>query len=353
MEEIINREVCSSLKTKNDEILSALFSESLKEFPDLRERYGDQGIERTKEDLSFHLQYLTTAVCLNDKFLFIDYVKWLKMFFHHINLPLEYQLKPLQHIKQVLSEKLPEKEKVFTDKFLDPAIEGFSDFPTEMNSFLSPNNDLNVSAQQYLSALLRKDRAGAERVIFNEIEKGTSVKEIYLNIFQLVQWEIGRLWQHNKISVAMEHFCTAATQFIMSRLYEHIFSTEKIGKSMVATSVSGELHEIGIRMVTDFFEMEGWDTYYLGSNTPHSSVLKMIEETNSELLAISSTIPFNVPKVVQLISAARAAYPDNGLKILVGGTPFNQNRELWKEVKADGFAIDAQSAVDLMNRWKN
>ena len=42
---------------------------------------------------------------------------------------------------------------------------------------------------------------------------------------------------------------------------------------MVATCIGGELHEIGIRMVADFFEMEGWDTYYLGANTPADAVV--------------------------------------------------------------------------------
>lgn len=159
-------------------------------------------------------------------------------------------------------------------------------------------NDLAITADQYLEKLLQKDRYGAEALIKEILAGGVSIKDVYLKVFQPVQWEIGRLWQINKITVAMEHYCTAATQFIMSRLYEYIFSTEKNGLSFVATSVSNELHELGIRMVSDFFEMEGWNTYYLGASTSNEGVADMISNVDADILAISTTyiLMFHRPK---------------------------------------------------------
>ena len=46
-------------------------------------------------------------------------------------------------------------------------------------------------------------------------------------MFQCSQYEIGRLWQMNKLTVAQEHYCSAATQLIMSLLYPRIFDTKK------------------------------------------------------------------------------------------------------------------------------
>jgi len=197
----------------------------------------------------------------------------------------------------------------------------------------------------YLNALLNKDRYKAEKIILDAIEQGVSVRDIYMFVFQPVQQEIGRLWQKNEITVAMEHYCTAATQFIMARLYDYIFSSDKNGYNMVATSVSGELHELGIRMVTDFFEMEGWNTYFLGSSSPKESVLEMVKECKADLLAISATIYFNIPQVTELISFIRNEINSDKLKIMVGGNAFNMNKDMWKQVNADIFATDAQSAI--------
>ena len=153
----------------------------------------------------------------------------------------------------------------------------------------------------------------------------------------------------NQVSVAQEHYCTAATQLIMSQLYPHIFATERIGRRLVATCVGGELHEIGIRMVADFFEMEGWDTYYLGANTPTESVVQTVVERSADILGVSATIAFHTSAVADLIANVRASEVGD-VKILVGGYPFNIAPDLWRQVGADGCARDAQEAVELANR---
>jgi methanogenic corrinoid protein MtbC1 len=194
------------------------------------------------------------------------------------------------------------------------------------------------------------DKAAAEALIVEKVRKGTPVRDVYLHVFQPVQWEVGRKWQENEISVGMEHYITAATQGIMARLYEFIFNPTGNGRSMVATNVSGDLHDLGIRMVADFFEMEGWNTYYLGANTPQESILRMIRETNAELLAISATLPLNLPRVKRLISYIRKEIPSRELRIIVGGKSFNAAQKLWRKVGADGYASNADMALREINR---
>jgi len=206
---------------------------------------------------------------------------------------------------------------------------------------------LDDISQSYLFLLLRGERNKASQLILDLAKNGTPVKEIYLQVFQPAQYEIGRLWQTNKISVAEEHYCSAATQLIMSQLYPYVFSSEKIGRTMVATCVSGELHEIGVRMVADFFEMEGWDTYYLGANMPAEGILKSIEEHEADIIGISTTMLMHVGEVGILIDELRSASMRNETKILVGGYPFNVSQELWRKVGADGFASNAQEAIRI------
>jgi len=188
-------------------------------------------------------------------------------------------------------------------------------------------------------------------LVLNEVTAGTPVQEIYINIFQPVQYEIGRLWQTNKISVAQEHFCTGATQLVMSQLYPYLFTGEKKGRKMVMTCVPGELHEVGARMVTDFFEMNGWDTYYLGANMPITAVVDFIGKINPKCLAISATMTFHVSAVEEMIRQIRSS-PNvpSDLIILVGGYPFKIAVDLWEPVGADGFAWDAAAAVELADK---
>jgi methylmalonyl-CoA mutase cobalamin-binding domain/chain len=114
--------------------------------------------------------------------------------------------------------------------------------------------------------------------------------------------------------------------------------------------VGGELHEMGVRMVADFFEMDGWDSYYLGANTPPAGVLASLRERPVDVVGISATMTFHVRRVASLIEQIRAADLAYDVKVLVGGYPFNIAPDLWQEIGADGYAASAEHAVDLANQ---
>jgi methanogenic corrinoid protein MtbC1 len=59
---------------------------------------------------------------------------------------------------------------------------------------------------------------------------------------------------------------------------------------------------------------------------------------------------FNVESIARAVRTIRGVDGLNDLNILVGGRPFNQDPELWKQVGADGSARSAQEAVKLANR---
>lgn len=200
-------------------------------------------------------------------------------------------------------------------------------------------------AGRYLELLLEGNRDRAVELILSNVEAGMPIPEIYLGVFQPVQREIGRLWEVNQITVAQEHYTSAATQLIMSMLYPRFLGTGSGGPGLVATCVSGELHEIGIRMVSDFFEMAGWNTYYLGANTPSRDVIQTIISRRSKVLAISATITYHIPRVIELIEEVRGSALGDDFPILVGGRPFLISSDLWERVGADGFAADARQAV--------
>jgi MerR family transcriptional regulator, light-induced transcriptional regulator len=182
-------------------------------------------------------------------------------------------------------------------------------------------------------------------MILQAVEEGVGVQEIYMQVFQRTQREIGLMWQTGRISVAQEHYCTAATQMVMSQLYPYIFSGKDKQRRMVAACVGGELHELGARMVADFFEMEGWDTHFLGANTPLESILRTVQERQAHVLAVSATMTFHIPRVTEIIRAMRAQDDFANTRILVGGYTFNLAPHLWKRIGADGYAADAATAL--------
>jgi len=199
----------------------------------------------------------------------------------------------------------------------------------------------------YLEALKQGDRRQALRVAQKTLTEGTDIRDLYLDVFQPAMHEVGRLWETNQMTVAQEHLATAITQSVMAHLYGYVFAHTAVGRTLIATCIGGELHELGIRMVSDFFEMEGWEVYYLGANMPPDDVIRMATDRDADLLAISVTLNSHVPYARELIQAVRAAPIGAKLKIMVGGQPINRAPDLCKTMGADFTASNAREAVQL------
>jgi len=316
--------------------------------PDLYQRFGAKGRERTKQDSLYSLSYLAESVLMKSPALFINYISWLKLLLSGYRVTEEDLIVNLVAIKKVLLEHFEHHDKPRVVDYLDMGIDHVKTAELQQ-SYIMVNSTLGAEAGEYLEYLLQADRKQAYTLIITLLDQGISIKDIYIHIFQKSQYEIGRLWQISRINVAQEHYCTAATQSIISRLYPYWLqaSGSERPRRLVSACVGAEQHEIGIRMLTDFFEMDGWDTYYLGANVPDHSLIQSIADYKADMVAISVTMTFHVHLVHELIEKIRASEKTAHIKIIVGGLPFNIDQGLWKLVGADGYAPDANKAIQL------
>jgi MerR family transcriptional regulator, light-induced transcriptional regulator len=210
--------------------------------------------------------------------------------------------------------------------------------------------------QDYLSALQRGNNQQALQVARAALGQGLDMRELYLEVFQSAMYEVGRLWETNQLTVAQEHLATATTQRVMAQVHSQIFGrptpgrmvVSALGRTLVAACVSGEQHELGLRMVADFFEMEGWEVYYLGANVPTRDVVRMVNSQKADLLALSVTTISNLVRAGELIRAVRLSALGPYVKILIGGQPFNRTPDLYSAMGADFTAINAGDAVQVV-----
>jgi methanogenic corrinoid protein MtbC1 len=296
---------------------------------------------------------LSESLALNQLELFLDYVKFAKiMLMSRGNSP-EAIIESMMNIREVLSISLEGAMAELARDVLGIAIREFPAMADELPSHVEGGNEFDILAAEFLRMLLMEDRRAASALIHKAVKDGIELRRLYLSVFQPTQREVGRLWQLNRITVAQEHYCTAVTQMIMSELYPYVFQTQRTVGRMVGLCVSNELHEIGMRMVSDFFEFDGWDTSYLGANMPIPDVLQHLRASPTALLAISCTMTSHIHEVVELISSVRSRPEFKDLKVVVGGYPFSLVPSLWRVVGADGCASDADGAVRLAHELCN
>lgn len=209
------------------------------------------------------------------------------------------------------------------------------------------NIEFSYLQKKYFDFVLNGDKHLATQLILDSARNKFSVRDIYFYVLEYSLKEVGHLWEMNIIDVSQEHYFSNVTQQIMSQLYPYINTKEKNGHSCVSLSVNGEFHNIGIRMVTDFLEADGWNTYYLGSDIPTQNVLRALKDRKADMLVISATMSFNLDSVSSLIKAVRSSKDCKNVKIMVGGRAFNISKQLWKVVDADGYASTAEEAVKV------
>ncbi len=319
--------------------------------PKIPERYPPGSRVKCIEDTLKHFAYMDGAEQVGSGKAFRDYIIWARQLFFNLNLPGEDFICALRFLADALDMEGGERsgrQAIFIRRELD----NLGKLPRNARARACEPAALNSVARRYLAALLAGDEGAAEQLAFGFLDGGRSIASLYLTVIAPVMHEIGRLWHANRITVAQEHYCSACAQVTMARLFPRIFAVERKGPVLLALCAEGELHQIGIRMVADLFQLEGWDTRFLGADTPPKALVDMAEMTGASLVAISASILPNVPAVVSLISLLRASAGGAGTKILVGGYPFNVDEDLWRRVGADGTAADAGRAAALVAEWR-
>ena len=296
--------------------------------------------EKSLQDIKWTLIFISEALKTDNLKILKEYVKWLNKLFEGLNINPIHTDKLMQKTAEVIEAEFPEYR---INEFLKDLYKVEEKLQEEPNIF-------QAYLDEYLSFLLNMKKAEAEEVIDNLVDKGTSLEDVYIYVLQMALYEVGALWHSGKISVGKEHYCTAITQFIMSKMYTRIFDSPKNGKKLLACAVGSELHEVGIRMVADIFALNGWETMYLGANLPIEEVIKVGAEFKPDIIALSITMPYHISNLIEAVSKLRESTEFNNTKILIGGLPFKNNRELVAEIKADGYAENAREAVEVAER---
>ncbi len=174
--------------------------------------------------------------------------------------------------------------------------------------------------RKFLNHLLNGERKALNRMVRDLLNDKITILDLYVLLFQKSLYEVGRLWETNKISVAKEHLATAITEGLLNLIYSELTAAQQRNRKVIVSCAANEYHQIGGKMVADVFESNGWDAQFLGANTPIGHLLEHIDQEKPDLVALSLTIYFNLPSLKNAIDRIAVSFPN--LDILVGGQVF-------------------------------
>ena len=192
-------------------------------------------------------------------------------------------------LRVVTAQELPEENARIAAEYIEYALSRIDDGVQEP-PHLAGDDPLALLGRDYLDALLRGERRVAATRITDSVAGGTSLTEIYLRVFQPVLYEIGRRWQANEITVAQEHYCSAATQLIMSQLYPLIFKAERRGKTLVAASAPATCMKSDYGPSRTCLKWRDGTPITLAPMFPIPDLLSLLVERHADVLALSATM---------------------------------------------------------------
>ncbi|QDT33264.1 ATP-binding protein [Thalassoglobus polymorphus] len=297
------------------------------------------------------IQILAACLEFSSPALLDDYLRWISKLPNAVS-PIQYDISSfLEELIRIVEIQFPRDVTKVVKDFIHKAVDSLRNEPPETMAISSVSHSHKSLQRDYLAFLLATRRGKALEIVMQAVGLGVDIESIYLHVIQPAQQELGRLWETGKISVAQEHYCTAATQFVMSQLQPYFISNHSSSRTLVATCVGDELHEVGLRIVADLFEVNGWNSVYLGANVPAESIVQSLVANRAQVLALSTTMTQHLFELADVISVVRDNPGCKNIKIVVGGYPFNVDPFLWKRVGADAHAIDAKTAIQIANQF--
>jgi methanogenic corrinoid protein MtbC1 len=324
-------------------------SDLLESQPDLKEALATHAYATWQGVLRNCAEELAAALAASRPQFFTGYVSWLQSLLTARGIPSAALRSAVTCLAQVLAAELPCEAGTCAAEVCEEALRSLDQDTPELPSFLQSETAHGRLAASYLLALLEGDRARASRLILDAVQAGSPVPDLYLKVLLPAQQEVGRMWQANEINVAEEHFATATTKTILAQLRLHTPTREPNGKTLLAAAVMGNQHDLGLQVVTDFFEMDGWRVIQLGCDMPIPDLAQAVEFYQPDLLALSAALHTQIGTLKDTIHAVRRGPHGASVKILVGGRALAEAPDLAQPIGADGYAADPNAAVRMAN----
>ena len=124
-------------------------------------------------------------------------------------------------------------------------------------------------------------------------------------------------------------------------------SQASLGKVVIGT-VFGDIHSIGKGMVATLLYAAGFKVIDLGINVKSEDFLKAVKEENADVLAMSALLTTTAMEQKNVIKGLKDAGIRDRVKVIVGGSPINQ--DFADSIGADGYGATAPEGVKVIKR---
>lgn len=202
-----------------------------------------------------------------------------------------------------------------------------------------------ISFMEYFE---KKDKDACVQFAVNGLYDGLfALSELYEDILTPALFTVDECKDEDKGCIWDEHVKTGIVKTIIESIYPQVIEMKKkydpIGQKVLLACPERELHDVGLRMMADLFAIEGYETIFVGANTPRDQVSIAIHIEKPKYVAISVTDHYHLSETKKLIEEIRNDH-GNDITVILGGRAIKNNRELFTTLGGDLF-MDSYSDI--------
>jgi methanogenic corrinoid protein MtbC1 len=195
------------------------------------------------------------------------------------------------------------------------------------HSSLSENRKFQIEIiKEYGSKLHKAGQSGdialAQKLIDDGIAIGVRPIEILMGLITPMLYEIGHHWAKGQITVAQEHrftaFCERIIDLIDQRKQSHDGS-QLTRPNFLVINAEGNYHTCGIRILSYWFNAHSISNFLIYPSVPNQEIIQLIRDLRPLHLAISLSMPDQIPGLVELCDQVKSVDENLRPDICVGG----------------------------------
>jgi len=195
--------------------------------------------------------------------------------------------------------------------------------------------------EELQQAIISGNRDKAKEFTRKALDEGLEARTIVVQGIAAAMEVVGEKFRANEFFVPELLIAQRAMKASLSMMSGA--PVDYIGTVVIGT-VKGDLHDIGKNLVAAMLEGAGFKVVDLKVDVSPAQFVAAANENSANLVAMSALLTTTMGSMRDTVAALSDAGLRDKVKVIVGGAPVTQSYA--DEIKADGYAPDAASAVE-------
>ncbi len=183
-------------------------------------------------------------------------------------------------------------------------------------------------------------------------ERGVPVESIFLDLLAPVARQLGHHWVTDECTCTDVAIGLGRLQQVVrdhsAALVQQRQALTREGRRILLTSVPGEVHTLGLSIVSEFFMRAGWDVdaHFL----PADPVSWQVQATWYDVVGFTVGSLEGLEPLARAIESVRRQSLNRCVSIIAGGPVFSVHPDAWERIAADEIITDGAAAPRIAER---